>query len=490
MELELGLHPDDAPRLLRLALLAPLKIGKAHSRTIRIVWHDGLNGALAGQGLVIAEQRTGWRLERLHPQTETWPPGAPAPVLAEGRDPAALGCALPDPLVPMAAFEGRALSLALQVDHEPVTLTLLNGALRAVASERRASRIVLAGAQPAVLAVGLAIAGELRAAVPRASLAEEGLSVTRGIPPPPRHEGAPELPAGLGPADLSIAGAFAHIVGHLADVILNFAPAAAEGQDGPEPVHQMRVAVRRLRSAITVFRPAVRSPAVEAAEADLKALASRLAPTRDWDVFVTETGGKVGVAFPTERKVQALLGAAERRRLACHAGLRAYLQGAEFRRLGIELACLAGGDAWQATLGEAEKNELATPLTDFARIVLNRRLERLTQVDHDIETLEPTALHAIRIRAKRLRYAAEIFAPLYPDKGGRKFIRRLSTLQDRLGALNDGAVAETLLGELGGNRLAFASGVVFGFIGARGGRTRTRIARAWQKFHRLAPFWG
>ena len=160
-----------------------------------------------------------------------------------------------------------------------------------------------------------------------------------------------------------MAAAFAHVVGHLTDVILYLAPLAADGRDGPEPVHQMRVAVRRLRSAIKVFRHAVRCPAVDAADADLKALAGRLAPTRDWDVFVTETGAAAGSAFPTEEKLGRLLAAAERRRIACHADLRAYLRGADFRRLGIELACLAGSEAWQATLGEAETAELATPLT-------------------------------------------------------------------------------------------------------------------------------
>ena len=484
MELELGLDPDDATRLPRLARLTPLRVGRARSRAVRIVWHDGLDGALAKHGLVIAEQRIGWRLERLHPNAERWPPGAPAPVLAESSDPSTLGHVLPDPLVPTAAFEGRAMSLALAVDHEPVTLTLLNGAIRAVAAEHRASRIVLAGAEPAVLAVALALTGELRAAVPRASLAAEALAVTRGMSPPPRHEGPPELPPGL-----SVAAAFAHVVGHLTDVVLHFAPLAATGQDGPEPVHQMRVAVRRLRSAITVFSRAVHCPAVDAANGDLKLLAGRLGPTRDWDVFVTETGARVGAAFPAEQKVQGLLAAAERRRLACHAELRAYLHSGEFRRLGIALACLAGGDAWQATLGEAEQSALATPLADFARIVLDRRLERLAQLDDDIASLGPAELHAIRIRAKRLRYAAEIFAPLFPGKARKAFIRRLGTLQDRLGALNDGAVAATLLSELGGSKMAFASGVVFGFVGAHGGQTREGIARAWQKFHRLTPFW-
>jgi len=480
MRLELGLDPDDAVRLPRLAALAPLKQGKARSRAVRIVWHDGREGPLAEQGLIIAEQRPGWRLERLHPGAEPWPPGGPAPVLAETRTAAALGEARPDPMLPAAAFEGRALTMTLAADQGPVTLTLLNGAVRAVAAEHRASRLVLAGEEPAVSTIALALAGEIRAAVPRASLAAEALAVTRGQSLPPRHDGAPVLPAGL-----SVAAAFAHVVGHLTDVILYFAPLAAEGLDGPEPVHQMRVAVRRLRSAITVFGPAVGCPAVDAADAGLKALAARLGPTRDWDVFVTETGARVGAAFPDGKDLNRLLGAAERRRRACHADLRAWLRGAAFRRLGIELACLAGGAAWQTAL---ERETLATPLDEFSRDVLDRRLKRLTQLEGDIETLAPAALHKVRIRAKRMRYAAEIFAPLHPGKAGKRFIRRLGALQDRLGALNDGAVAGTLLSELGGS-LAFARGVVTGFVGAHGGRTRKQIVSAWEDFHRLAPFW-
>ena len=73
MELELGLDPDDAARLPRLALLAPLKSSRTRSRAVRIVWHDGLGGALAEQGLVIVEERPGWRLERLLPNAKRWP---------------------------------------------------------------------------------------------------------------------------------------------------------------------------------------------------------------------------------------------------------------------------------------------------------------------------------------------------------------------------------------------------------------------------------
>ena len=201
MELELGLDPDDAVRLPRLACLASLKAGRARSRAIQIAWHDGPDHALARQGLVIAEQRPGWRLERLRPDGETWPPGAPPHVLAEAPEPVALGVSLPDPLIPQAAFEGRMLSLALASNQGPVALTLLNGGLRAVTAERRASRVRLSGPEPAVLDLALALARDLRAVVPRAALAADAISLARGKALPPRRQGAPELPAGLSVAE-------------------------------------------------------------------------------------------------------------------------------------------------------------------------------------------------------------------------------------------------------------------------------------------------
>ena len=233
------------------------------------------------------------------------------------------------------------------------------------------------------------------------------------------------------PTGLGMAAAFAHVTGHLGGVILHFAPAAANGQDGPEPVHQMRVAVRRLRSAIKVFGRALRCPTLDAADAGLKALAARLGPTRDWDVFLTETVVAITDAFPEEKRLQRLLVAAERRRRAYHEALRVYLGGSEFRGLGIALACLAASQDWHAELDEAQQAELVLPLDDFAARELNRRLKRLVQVDGHLAGLEPPALHAIRLRAKRLRYAAEIFSLLYPAKATSRYLRRLSKLQDQ-----------------------------------------------------------
>ena len=146
MELELGLDPDDAARLPRLALLAPLKSGRTRSRAVRIIWHDSPDRALARQGLALARAAPAMAAGAAAFRTpQSWPPGAPAPVLATGRDVAALGETLPEPLVPIAALEGRATSRSLATEQGPVGMTLLNGTVRAVAAECRICRVRLEG---------------------------------------------------------------------------------------------------------------------------------------------------------------------------------------------------------------------------------------------------------------------------------------------------------------------------------------------------------
>jgi CHAD domain-containing protein len=519
--LELVLAPDDAARVPRLKFLAGLKAGRLRRRAIEIVWHDTADGALALEGLALAESRGTWRLERLVPGTAFWPPGAPAPLVEQHAALDRIGHELPAGLVRTARFAGELTILPLVHDGAHLTLELLHGTVGWARKRRPACRMTLVAAAPvghagvgapvvgeagageagtadaglgdpavaaeaAVFALAQALADELDLAVPTASLAAEARAVATASVAAVRHEGAPHLPPGL-----TVAEAFGFVLGHLADVILYNAPLAAAGRDGPEPVHEMRVAVRRLRSAIALFRPAVGCPAVDSAAAGLKALADRLGPARDWDVFVAETAAAVGKVLPDDASLRRLRAAAERRRRQAYAALRDWLGGVEFRRLGLALAGLAGGRAWQAVLDPEQAETLGLSLEAFASRALARRLHRLAAAGEAIEHLDTKTLHAIRLRAKRMRYVAEVFAPLYPGKATRRFMRRLARLQDRLGRLNDSSVADALLAEMraGTGGRAHAAGLVRGFLAAGSRGARGRIARAWARFHRLEPFW-
>jgi triphosphatase len=483
MELELHLDPDDAQRLRRLPLLARATRGPARAQ--RIIWHDGPGNALAARGLALARERNVWRLERLVPDdADGWPPAAPAPVLAQATELAELGADLPEPLAPVVAFAGRRQAFAVETDSGPVTLDLIRGTLRAVTAEQTASRVLLSGEPPAVLRLALALAEEVRAEVPVATLAGEGLAAARADTPVPRRLGV------ILADQIGVAEAFSRVLARLTEAVLYHAPAVAQDTGGPEPVHQMRVALRRLRSAMSLFRRTFDCPELHTAATALKELSARLGPTRDWDVFLAETMAGVSAMFPEEPRLAKLEAAARRRRRECHAALRDFLLSAAFRQLGIVLAWLAGTDCWYPVLPEGVDQPVS--LQDFASGELDRRLHKLVAKD-DLAGMAAPDQHALRLKAKRMRYAAEIFAPLYSGKAPRRFIRRLAEVQEELGLLNDRASAEKLLAELGGpqGRHAYAAGLVLG-VAAAGAMTDVlpRATRRWEKFQRAAPFWG
>ena len=476
----------------------PGETARRRAVPVRLIWHDTPDFALAAAGLALAEQQQGretsWRLERLCPDAGApWSPGTPRPVLAEAAELAALGAALPAGLARVAGFEGQSRMLRSADGRAAggVELTLLSGTLRAAASVRPCCRVALAGPAPAASALAQLLAGRLHLQVPAASLPAEAMDVAGRIAPCRRHA-APALPP-----DRPVSEAFALLVGHLTEVILYEATRAGPAE--AEPVHQMRVAVRRLRSAMGLFSRAVHCPELDACKAGLKSLARALGAARDWDVFVAGTARTVGANFTEDRAVRQLLDAAERRRQEAYQELKRSLASPAFRRLGIALAVLAASRPWEAVLQQGlhgqddaaalrQAERLAGTLEDLATRALERRLRPLREPGADIDGLPAEALHGLRLHGKRLRYACEFFAPLFPGRGARRFIRRLAVLQERLGHLNDGAVAAGLMAELGAAR-GYAGGVVRGFVAAQAAGSRARIGRSWRRFHKLDPFW-
>jgi len=479
LELALDLHPDDIAALRGLPELARLKGARTRNIVISTVWHDTPDRALARDGLAMEERRVGaetsWRLTRMRVAAgATWIPGIPGEALAQGGDLAALGDIAPEPLLPVVAFDGTSGTVRLASGNGAVSMTLQQGMLRAVAAERAVCALMLRGPSELVLQAALAAARATRASVPARSFAAGAMLLAQPAPPPRRPE-PPLLVKGM-----AIGEAFAHMAAHLGVTLLALAPAAA-ARDGTEPVHQMRVAMRRLRSAMALFRHAPGCPDLTEALEGLRGLARVLGPARDWDVFTDETAARLA-AFAENKPVRRLLAAARRRRAECYAELRAYLEGSGFRVLGVRLVALAATGPWE--LGDAEP----VTLEAFAAHRLSRLRRKLLADGEDVTHLPAEALHVLRIRAKRLRYAAEFFAPLFPGKAMARLIRRLSAVQEVLGVLNDGAVTHKLVAELG-RVPAYAAGVVAGDVAARAGDTRAGVAAAWRKLHRTPTAW-
>ena len=483
--LEFDIDAADLPRLMRSPALAAKRAGRARSVAWRTVWHDTASGDLAADGLAMSEHGGIWRLERLQPNGGgDWPPATPTPVLAEAAAAELLRPGLDGALVPVAAFAGRHRSFPLLDEGPPARLDVLEGALRGVAGDRPACRLMLSGPPGAMAALATELDRHIRLNVPRAGLAAGAFAVAHEQDAPPRHLGTPQIPPELGLSD-----AIALVIGHLTDVILHWLPLVRSEAD-PEPVHQSRVAVRRLRSALAIFRRATPDAPFAALASDLKELATKLGAARDWDVFLGGSGRAVRLAFNDDKHIAALLTAAGRKRAAAYATLETYLRGNSWHALSLRLALLPTSRPWEETHDAAQLERLAARAANFATAALRRQRKRVLAAGEDFYALAPPALHEVRKQAKKLRYSSEFFAPLFGGKAVRRFVERLVDLQEALGALNDGSVASALMAELaGGAGRVFAVGVVCGYVAAINAGASSDANRAWRKFAQASPFW-
>ena len=465
--LEFALDPADVPLLIRWP-----GISAGRFVATAMTWHDTTDGALAAKDLALCAAPGAWRLFPLRPANAATPPV----LLEDARRPELMAHPLPPGLGPVASWTGRRRVYAWVEGDEAVEIHLLDGRVGATAL----CRITLVGAAPAVTALATALAGTLRVSVPLAGLAEQALGAATGRMPPPRALGAPEVPDGQ-----TVGESLAIITGHLLDVMLHWASEAPTART-PEPVHQMRVATRRLRSALSVYRHAAACPAIAGLMAPLKLCAGRLGIARDWDVFLDGTGARLMQAFPDDRRCAAMMRAGARRRRAAYAELRGFLDSGDFRSLAAALACAAALRPWD---GVSPGEGLAEDTAVFAAAILDKRMRRVRKAGRGIETLPVPALHELRKDCKRLRYAAEFFASLFPAKRTKRFLGKLSALQEELGLLNDTAAVSGLMAQLGRMERSYAAGLVEGFSAAHAGPARARIEQGWKRFRATRAFW-
>ncbi len=261
----------------------------------------------------------------------------------------------------------------------------------------------------------------------------------------------------------------------------------------PEGVHQFRVALRRLRSAISAFKTVLPPGDTAWIEREASRLIDLLGPARDWDVFIIETLPAVRAARPGDDALDRLAAAAETERA------RAYEQ-AEALRAPAYTSFLLSFSRWIETAGwriGADEAALDRPLAGLAGRLLDKRHARVLKRGRNFERLSDDRLHRLRITLKKLRYAGEFFAAQFPESKPRPFIRAARRLQDGLGHLNDAVVAERRLRELlhahrdSEDRVALGigAGQVMGWHARAREEVRARIAEDWHAFAAATPYW-
>jgi inorganic triphosphatase YgiF len=232
----------------------------------------------------------------------------------------------------------------------------------------------------------------------------------------------------------SIAEAFATIVQScLRHFRRNETGAAARDA---EAVHQLRVAIRRLRSALALFAPIVEGPEYECLRDELRSLSALLGTARDLDV--TLAGLRRGHHEPAPGEVRRLKGL----RSAAYDALLARLASDSLPGLFLDLAAWAESGAWQ------DSPRAARSIEAFAEERLGRLWRKLRRDGKSVDKLGADKRHRLRIVGKKLRYASEFFAGLAPggERGRwRAFVDALAELQESLGALNDVETARSVL---------------------------------------------
>jgi triphosphatase len=192
--------------------------------------------------------------------------------------------------------------------------------------------------------------------------------------------------------------------------------------DDPEALHQLRVGLRRLRSALRAFRDILERRQAGALARRLRRLSPKLGAARDWDVLVERLDREGAPA-------QLLCRAREKRDRARASARRA-----------------VASKAFGKLLERARALRAAEGAPGLAAASLARAHAKVMKQARGVDWTDAAARHAVRIRVKRLRYACEFFASAFAARRAMPYVAALKELQEILGELNDIAVARRLVG--------------------------------------------
>ncbi|RWM05364.1 CYTH and CHAD domain-containing protein [Mesorhizobium sp.] len=264
--------------------------------------------------------------------------------------------------------------------------------------------------------------------------------------------------------------------------------------DDAEGPHQLRIGLRRLRSAFSVFSPLLQSPEMERLNGEARWLGQEVGHLRDLDVVANDIVGRDAKSHPDEPGLAALSEALPRRRAELCDHLRKLLVDAGVQAFLIDLARFVETRGWLVPLDFGQTERLAMPTGDFAGQALKKRWKKVVKYAHGLATLTTEQRHELRKELKKLRYVVEFFSPLYQAKHVDPFLKRLKRLQTVFGDLNDAAIVRTTLAEaevLSADDPAAqrAAGWVLGSSQARAEVGWTRATALWRRLEKARPFW-
>ncbi|HEY1722937.1 MAG TPA: CHAD domain-containing protein [Magnetospirillaceae bacterium] len=505
-ELKLVLAPEALRRVRRHALIQRLKQGRGVSKQLKSVYFDTEDLSLHRNHLVLRVRHIG--LQRIQTLKNAAPTAAGLldrqewETEIEGDRPEAgpldkASVDLPSPgnrlvrnLQPIFTTEVKRTTYRLGADGWEIELALDEGAVIGPKGSTpiAEAELELKKGRPRILFdIARDLQDETGARISVSSKSERGYALLAGAGPAPRRARPP-----LYPDDATIAQAFQSISRACAEQLLINQDVLFATQN-PEAVHQMRVALRRLISGIRLFADFLETPETQMLREEMRWLQSFLAPARDAEVFISDILDPLAAEMGGERGFRALKADfTKRRKQTLEAAVKALAE-PRFTTMALTMGAWIEGGDWQMAIDEEQRKRLASPAQDYAVAVLDRLDRRVRRALRGLEALPPEERHRARIRVKRLRYAIEFFSGLFPGYKTRRIVSMLGRIQDRLGQLNDIAVAGRLLRDhaeaKGDPQRLWAAGQIAGWHAGRVGELLVSAEDGRRALQRLKRFW-
>jgi inorganic triphosphatase YgiF len=511
IEIKLAARPDELQRLAQNRILKPLIQGNAATRRYSTVYYDTPEFALAKSGVSLRVRRRGRsyvqsvkdrNIGALASERAEWEAPLPthSPDLRYIPDPATrerlIALAGDESIEPKLETEiWRTTRLLKTEAGDEIEFAIDRGEIRTLVNGRETlpvSEVELElkrGSPAALYEIARGLSGQAHLTVSTESKAERGLRALEGRAIATFKAGRIALPPGSTAED-SFRATLLHCLRHIAQNI----PAVVEARD-VEGLHQLRVGLRRLRAALGVFGDAFRVPALDDLGARAKALAQEFGETRDLDVFATELFPLVEDAAPSRKGIAELRLHLDAMRAESWDRCAALGGSQRLTSFLLDLAAAAETRAWRHDAVPERILMFVRPAVDFAREALARRDRKARKRAKHLAALTTSERHRLRITLKKLRYAAEFFAPLFAAKDVASYLKKLSDAQDVFGALNDAATAEQIVDRILKHAPAASSELREGAAFVEGWHL-SRIGPAWRdakgNWKRLAktdPFW-
>jgi inorganic triphosphatase YgiF len=511
LELKFAIEPAGERRLVRR--LRELDPGGAGLKTLRLrsIYFDTADMDLARAGIALRLRRDGRRWVQTAKLQATLVAGLSSVQEIEnavhganldlGRidDPAAREAirqaASGKPLVPVFETLIRRRLCRFEIDGTTVEVAIDDGEI--VAGERRdevreAEVEYKAGDPAGIFAIAGMLfpqGGAIPSAQSKAAIGYRLLEATTGRPEAvPRLALNPEIEAEATAEEAARTILFECI----AQISENIAFVRADSR--PEGPHQLRVGLRRLRSAMALLHSTIGCPQADRLRQEARWLAAEVGALRDLDALVNDIILPSARFHVGERTLLPLALAFSPLREKQLAGLRTTLAGKRVQDFVLDLLCLVHTRGWRQAGFEEIAGDAGQPVEAIATDALDAVWRRVRKRARQIETLDIEARHELRKELKKLRYAIEFLGSLYPRRRLRTFLRLLKTLQETFGFLNDSAMAGRLLSQSGLEGMGIAghdraAGWISGEAQAKADAAWKHAIASWYGLKQARPFW-